>query len=539
MSLIRAACVTSLLLIAGTTCTAQQLPKGLTAQQKQKLDRYIVDYVKAIRVKEPRPQPPMVEAFNRKYTEQCRKRAEAEYKRHGRWFYCEDKKEFRGHIRWDEVVTYRVYWQLYARYGSLEKIPNYSDENHKKAIAFWKKWQKEDGSFYNFFTGQGSGPGCNGKYIPSIMQILGCRPVYATSGYGAAEVNVGECLDQISKRQMNHGTATLSVMMKEICDGKSEYIPVVERGVELAVAHLSRHTGMFHGREGKGGDWAGYGTTAETMKGMLRLIGYMGVENIPFRHVRADTLIENQGRMREGAVSVKRNTSEMMVQCLLESPYRGEELLGALEGHSKVILEGNPAENHKTGDYAAYVLMIFGPYLNWEGYDGRAPRTPFPTGAQYDYRVVVGPFGRCANVVKKRPEERLWHEGWAYEKHGLRARNTEHENREVIDVVPASAEGWAKTTDDEGRVILTRTFTLEKTDLENPHLKIKFSGGDIEILLNGVLVKKKLAGLADYGAVHIPDAARKTLRKGDNTLVVRSVGKTDRLDVGAGLIDWR
>ena len=81
--------------------------------------------------------------FNDKYTQYCLKRAEAEYKTHGRWFYCEDKKEFRGNIRWDEVITARVFMQLSLHYGSLEKIPNYSKENHQKAIEFWQKWQKK------------------------------------------------------------------------------------------------------------------------------------------------------------------------------------------------------------------------------------------------------------------------------------------------------------------------------------------------------------------------------------------------------------
>lgn len=91
------------------------------------VEQYILDYINVLRLAEAQPPPPEVAAFNEKYTETCRKRAEAEYKEHGRWFYCEDRKEFRGNIRWDECVTYRIYWQLYTRYGSLDKIPNYSE----------------------------------------------------------------------------------------------------------------------------------------------------------------------------------------------------------------------------------------------------------------------------------------------------------------------------------------------------------------------------------------------------------------------------
>ncbi len=62
---------------------------------------------------------------------------------------------------------------------------------------------------------------------------------------------------------------------------------------------------------------------------------------------------------------------------------------------------------------------------------------------------------------------------------------------------------------------------------------------DIEILLNGVLVKKKLDGMADFGAVHVLKEARKTLKAGENTLVVRAVDKANVLEANAGLMDWR
>lgn len=525
--------------IGSYSTSAQPLPDRLTMEQNQKLDQYILDYVRVLRHEESRPQPPSVEEFNEKYSEECRKRAEIEYSKHGRWFYCEDKMEFADHIHWDEVVTYRVYWQLIARYGSLEKIPNYSEENHRKALSFWQKWQRKDGSWFNAITGKGGADQCNGKYVGIILNLLGGAPLFETSGYGAAELNLDQCLKQIADLKMNHGTATLSVMLKRIDEGQHKYIPVFERAIELAVARISLHSGMFHGAQGQGGNWSAYGTTAETMKGMLRLIGYMGVENIPYRHIRADKLIEHQKQMRKGPLSVKRNTAEMMVQCLLESPYRREDLLKALNGHSEVILEGEPWESHITGDYAAYILMMFGPYLNWEGYDGRVPRTPFPSGAQYDYRVVVGPYGRCVNVIRKHDEELLWDKNWSYDKYGLRSRNTTHEKRMVVDVIPASAEGWVRTKDNDNCILLTRMFYLEETNLENPYVKIKWSKGDIEILLNGSLIKKKIVGMDDFGAVHIPEKTRKMLQVGKNTITVRAAPGVDDIQVSAGLIDWR
>lgn len=512
----------------------------IKADLKTKLSRAMRDSVKALRVDQPQPQPPFVQAFNDKYTAYCLRRAEAEYKKHGRWFYCVDDREFSQKHRWDEVVSYRIYWQLLARYGSLEKIPHYSRENLQKATAFWQTWQKKDGSWFNPMTGKGDSHQCNGKYVNIILNLLGADPLYETSGYGAAKLDTRQFLEQMAERRMNEGTATGSVMLRRIHAGETGFIPVLERGIELALSHISPHTGMFHGPTGNpaGTAWKGYGTTADSMKGLLRLIAYMGVENMPCRRARADTLLENQAWFRQSAVSVKRNTAEMMVQCLMESPYRSEELLKALEAHAGTIMSGEPWKHHKTGDYAAYVLMIFGPYLNWHGYEESTPRTPFTQGVEHDWRVEAGPFGRCVNIIQKRPRERLSHKNWRYDRYGLRARNRAHERRQVVEVVPATAEGWTRSIDPKGRIVLKRRFNLEKTKLQNPYLKIKWQG-DIEIFINNVAVRKKLAGLRDFGAVHIPDAARKALRPGANTLMVRGTANNDALNVSAGLIDWK
>ena len=526
---------------------------------KSPVDMFILDCVKRIRVKNVQPLPKAIKEFDDKYTEYCRKRADAEYKKHGHWFYCEDNKEHRDDIRWDESVTYRVHKQLLNRYGSLEKLPNYSKENHQKAKEFWQKWQKEDGSFYNPLVQEdnGNNSNCNGKYVSIIMNILGAERLHTSTDGGAAKSTAAGAakstadvaatedtkrfFSDMARGRMNHGTMLASRMLGQIDSGKTEYIPVLERGLELGLSRISKYTGMFQGKDAQPLDraWRDYTTTSESMKGLLRMVGYMGTENMPYRHKRADTLLAKQDWMRKGEISVKRNTAEMMVQCMLESPYRNEELLKALEGHSKVILEGDPSRSHVTGDYAAYIIKMFGPYLHWEGYEESIPRTRFSQGVRSGWRVVIGPFGRCANLIKKRPEELFTHKDWTYEKYGLRSRNTAHENRKVIDVVAASAEGWAKSTDEEGRIALTREFDLNNATLENPYLKIKWAGGDIEILLNGVLVKKKLGGLEDFGAVYIPDDARKTLKAGTNTLVVRSAEKADGLSVNAGLIDWK
>jgi hypothetical protein len=450
-----------------------------------------------------------------------------------------------------------VHKQLLNRYGSLEKLPNYSKENHEKAKKFWQKWQREDGSFYNPFVKEdnGNSSNCNGKYVSIIMGMLGAEQLFEVGAVaksaGGAEVKSSpddpvkrdseQLFSNMARGRMNHGTMLAARMVGQIDSGKMEYIPVLERGLELGLLRISKYTGMFQGKDAqpRDGAWKDYTTTSESMKGRLRVVGFMGSENLPYRQKRADTLLAKQDWMRKGEISVKRNTAEMMVQSMLESPYRNEELLKAFEGHSKSIFDNDPAKSHATGDYAAYIIKMFGPFLHWEGYEESIPRTRFSQGVRSKWRVVIGPFGRCANLIKKLPKELFTHKDWTYEKYGLRSRNTAHENRKVIDVVAASADDWIKITDDQGLVEMKRNFALGKEKLQNPYVKIKWSGSDIEILLNGVLVKKKIAGLADFGAVHIPERARKTLKAGENTLVVRKVGKSRVLDVSAGIIDWK
>ena len=166
---------TILAMTFGTTAEANR-PEGT---DQDPIDRFILDCVKRMRVKNVQPQPEFVRDFDIKYTEYCRERVEAEYQKHGRWFYCEDHKEFRDDIRWDECVTYRTYKQLLSSYGSLKKLPNYSEKNHQKAKEFWQKWQRKDGSFYNIFVKEdnGNSSNCNGKYVSMIMKPTGLRKI--------------------------------------------------------------------------------------------------------------------------------------------------------------------------------------------------------------------------------------------------------------------------------------------------------------------------------------------------------------------------
>jgi hypothetical protein len=70
-----------------------------------------------------------------------KERAERNYKETGRWYYVKYENGDCGDgVWWDEVASDRVYVQLQGLLGGIEKLPNYSPDNHKKAIAFWQHW---------------------------------------------------------------------------------------------------------------------------------------------------------------------------------------------------------------------------------------------------------------------------------------------------------------------------------------------------------------------------------------------------------------
>ena len=526
-------------------------PDDLSPEQKETIEKYRLDFIKANRLSEKQQMPEFFKTFKEKYKEYCLKLAQEEYKKHGRWFYCQDYRKFGdGYKRWDEVVTFRIYWSLINYYGGLEKIPDYSKENHEKAIKFWQSWQYPDGSFKNPFDAKTP---INYKYVPSILELLGARALYkSTIGVkgGSEKINLNTFWSGCTTfHGLNGQAAVASEMFTKIHEGKTEYIPALERGIEIFLSRMNSKTGMFHENKiPQNKQWSEYGTTANHMKCLSRLVGYSGVENMPYRHRRADTLIAKQRYFQLAGVDVLRNTAEMYMQCIEESPYQREALLKALAKNALAYHNDQPWKSHLTGDYTIYAIQMFGPLLNWDGYEEKTPRTPHYNGIANSYRIMIGPFGRCANIIEKTPEEMPWHKDWSIEKYGLQTRNTEYDRREVVDIVPVCQNNhWQESRDVQGRFVLTQTFNLKDTELENPYLKMQWSGGDIEIYVNNIFIKKKLAGLnqpedktlSKFGAVYIPSQARKALQKGQNIIKIISNRNADNApQVRIGLIDW-
>lgn len=521
---------------------------------RNSLHQYALDRMLTLGQPEKRPVPEKVRRFEEEYTRYCRNRAIDEYARTGQWFYCPDHHEFSEVYRWDEVVTWRVFWQLIKALGGIEKLPDYSLENHQKAVAFWQGWQRPDGEFFNPATGKtGSekdGSGINGKYVPAVLELLGAQPLHSTSGYGATAINLSELLAQCADHKkgwgmttLNHGLGKVAVLFQRIHEGETDLIPTVERCIELALSGWNAETGLFDvNPETVPGDfWSNYHATAACFKGLNRLLSAMGAENFPLRRQRADTLLKHQQEFRsdQAYIGVIRNTIEMFTQSLMESDYRQEELRQALAEHALALLRGEPW-NIEEGDYITYSLLMLGAFLQWEGYDPVMERKSHPApcdeGAAYDYRLVIGPYGRCANIIPKADYEKADHPDFNYAKCGLRARNAVHEKKPVREIAPPS-DAWTESRDEKGGLVLTREFDLTEIPRE-PWLKIKWTGGDVDIHVNGVFVRRKLDGMPETGAVQIPTQAAATLKPGRNTLSLHFASDQPSSRPLAGLLDW-
>ena len=223
----------------------------------------------------------------------------------------------------------------------------------------------------------------NYKYVPNILELLGARALYkSTIGVkgGSEKIDLNTFWSGCTTfHGLNGQAAVASEMFTRIHEGKTEYIPALEQGIEIFLSRMNSVTGMFHeDKIPQNKQWSEYGATANHMKCLSRLIGYSGVENMPYRHRRADTLIANQRYFQLADVAVLRNTAEMYMQCIEESPYRREELLKALAKNAQAYYNEQPWKSHLTGGYTIYVMQIFGPLLNWDGYEKKAPRTPHP-----------------------------------------------------------------------------------------------------------------------------------------------------------------
>jgi len=493
-----------------------------------------------------------------------RERAERNYRETGRWYYVKyENGDCGSGVWWDEVASHRVYVQLQGLLGGIEKLPNYSPENHKKAIEFWQGWQNEQtGLFHNPFFVDPANPdverkteGYNAaqyrrrplhervtqKYLPGILTALGSAPPYEVAeDRKLAEGDVASTVRGIEKSLLrgargqtigNQVTRQIWVVADHIDEGKTEFIPDYERLMALLIRRFDSETGLL-GRPSFGD----YITSANNVKCNARIIGYVGLENYPYRNALADSLADAFSESSVGNSGAIRNWSYLSTLVLQQTDHRSDDLYTAIENLVKGFAKGG------SPGYCWMALSTATAWLHWDLASLEAFKDPSVAacynGVNRPYRSVVGPFGRWVNLIPRKPQETYGHPGFSWDKHSLRARNAVHEKRKVIDIVPSTSEGWAKSTDGEGRVILKQTFTLGDQKLRTPYLKAKWNGGH-EIYLNDVLVKQISGNFPDHCGLYIPQSARETLQEGRNVISVRATSPNREPEIELGLIDWK
>ncbi len=518
----------------------------MTFEQRQRAIAFQHDHLQHLRLGQPQPTPEFVQKYNRLATAAAERDIAVDQQKTGRWFFAYNRV---GGDNGPEYATVHRYSQLLLSYGNLENLPGYSKENHHQAVRYWQSWQDPTtGRFRN--VDDPTAP-INGKYMPALLTMLKVAPLYPWMADGGAGLNP-ESVTRICARrpwyatQFHAATFQHTCMLTAIHEGHPQYVPHLEQGLELLLPMINPRTGMLGGPDNlAGSNWSDYSATADTLKGGARLVGYMGVENLPYRHKRADHLLRNLDHFC-GSVAVQRNMLEACVHCITESTYRREELYRAIEKIANSAMHGSPWETQHTASYVTYLFCLAGGVLHWDMYDGRLPLTPqvLNNGVLHDWRILIGPYGRVATVYQKPADDIFWNSQWSnerYQQQGYAVRNDQHDRRTIHEVVPMRREGWVFDQGPNGRFVGETTFTLPpgSAPLEYPFLKMTWDS-PITIWVNGKKTSHKIGTMDEPGGIFLPEDIAATLKPGSNTVRVQTTTKsTTAPQVSIGLIDWR
>lgn len=532
------------------------------------------------RLKKPLPIPPWVKTYLDKRFDEAIEAAEWAYRTTGRWFFIpsgDNPYTEIGIRRWDECETSGVYGRLLQRMR-LTELPNYSVKNHREAVKWWQSWQNsETGRFYNPIYVDPEHPevkrkedpvydqyGSNEKYIPGVLKLLEASPLYPVQLHGNAkegQFDYDAMLHFIEVDKIyNHGGKMLNELLRRIDKGESEGIPFAEYAIACAVDWIDPEIGIIN-RPGRG--WGEYSALEPTLKTLGRMIGQQGIENMPPDKMRAfaDFIIAKQPEFVSlGQAGNIRNTAELMLLAMAVSDYRKEEIMQALIEHSKSLEDPNLWE--KTG-YPAHACALIGGMIWWEEYS--PDKGPGPElGGEFGHRIVMGPYHRWANLIKKGPDERAESEDYDYRRFGLKYRNQEHWARRVHEIIPTlseSGEHWrfsdkpvpadwtGRDFDDASwqsgpppfgeneHLHLRRAFVLEDMPVEHPWLRADWDG-IFNVFINGFPVKSTIRKWNKAGW-YIPEQAAASLKPGRNIVAVECVRTDPASFIDIGLIDWR
>ena len=319
------------------------------------------------------------------------------------------------------------------------------------------------------------------------------------------------------------------VLADHVENGNAQLRADFELVASMLLVRYDRNTGLL----GKA-NFQDYSTSANGVKSYARLVGYIGIENIPFRKQLADALAKAFAKKGVSNPRATRNWSCLCSLSLQQTEHRSEELYTAIENLAKRFTGGADS------GYGWMTLSTASAWLNWDLAPCEAFNDPSVNlcynGLNRPYRYVVGPFGKWVNSIEKAPHEIYGHAEFSMEKYNLRERNRQHEKRQIVELVPASAEKW-EVSSIAGKSKLSRQFSLSEIP-KNPYLKLQWNH-DVEVFINGISMGKKLAGIDGHVGIYLPKEVRQSLKKGDNSLVVVSLEKAKEISASAGLIDWK
>jgi hypothetical protein len=136
---------------AGGAAGEEPVKGSQLSQKTALLAKISYENVKHLRQTAQQKTPDWARAVFEEKVRVLKERAERSYKQTGRWYYVKhDNGDCGDTVWWDEVSSDRVYVQLQGLLGGIENLPNYSPENHRKAIEFYQSWQDEKtGLFHN------------------------------------------------------------------------------------------------------------------------------------------------------------------------------------------------------------------------------------------------------------------------------------------------------------------------------------------------------------------------------------------------------
>ena len=284
-------------------------------------------YLEHERARDPMPMPPWIGQLKDKVHQTALHFARKAYRETERFFYIPNAYLKPG-LPWDEVTTNHIFARLLQRLTN-EELPDYSPENHRRAIEWWLSWQnRKTGAFHNPIYVDPQNPSIvrkkdptyeardvNAKYLPAVLRLLGTEPLLPAQMHGSAEA--GEIdYDEFWKKVVdeayyNHGGIMVNAMLHDIADGKADRIPAVEFAVSYTVDRIDPALGILPSTSR---DWSTYAAMEPTLKTYGRLIGQQAVENLPPDRMKrfTDFIVANQPAfVSHGDAGNMANTSQL------------------------------------------------------------------------------------------------------------------------------------------------------------------------------------------------------------------------------------